>query len=150
MGFPFIFINAMAENMDNSKPTRWHLWVIAAILAVAAFVIILLVKMDFSLVGWIDTFFLSGGIMLMCFLLYLFARLGTFDMFAYGFKDVAYHMNPSPDKKRKYSDYADYVNTKRENRKRNPLYFWPFVIFSGALLITSLVLRLVLYIQTGY
>lgn len=150
MGFAFIFISTMDENKDKGAPIRWHLWVIAAVLAVVAFVAVLVARMNFSLIGWIDTFFLSGGIMLMCFLLYLFARLGAFDMFAYGFKDVAYHMNPSPDKKKKYADYVDYVNSKKENRKRNPLYFWPFITFSGALLITALILRLVLYIQTGY
>lgn len=71
-------------------------------------------------------------------------------MFAYGFKDVFFHMNPDKDKVRKYVDYPDYVEKKREERRKSRIYFLPYVIIGGAFLVTALVLRLVIFNTSGF
>lgn len=125
-------------------------FVVATIMAVVPFLIYMLSTMAWNLNGLCNGFTLGAVVTLFGFLLYLVTRLGAFDMFVYGFKDVFYHMNPNRDKVRKYDDYADYIEKKKEERSRSRVCFLPYIAVGGAFLITALALRLAIYYAAGF
>lgn len=133
--------------MDETKKYHLTVWAIAGILSIAAFLTVLFIKQDYSVKGWCDVTFLSGGIVLMLFLLYLVVHLGAFDIFNYGFRDLFYHMNPNKDKTRKYRDYPDFIEQQKKKRLAHKVYFLPFLVICGALLACAIVLRLVYQAQ---
>lgn len=125
-------------------------FIVAAIMAVAPFLIYMLATMNWTLMGLCNGFTLGAIVCLLGFLLYLVTRLGAFDMFAYGFKDIFFHMNPNKDKVKKYDDYADYLEKKKEERSRSRVCFIPYVVVGGAFLVTALALRLSIFYTSGF
>ena len=136
--------------MSDLVKTRIIIWSIVTVYGVALFVAGLLIKQDFTYVGFMNSAFYTGGIVLFSGLLALVAHWGAFDIFVYGFKDVFYHMNPNPDKTKKYKDYPEYLEAKKEVRARRKLvFFWPFLTWGGAYLIAMFILRMIYLSNNG-
>lgn len=126
------------------------IWIIVALVAASFWCLFFFVRGFYSLMGVMDAFTFSGVAIVLFYCLYLVYRLGAFDMVVYGFKDLVYHMNPSNAKLRKYDDYGDYRDQKKEERSRHRPYFWPFLVIGGALIITSLILYIIYRSQLPY
>lgn len=136
--------------MNPEKKSRLISWLVITLVAIAIFCIVFFaIYHNYSILGWLNSLTITGTVILLSTLLYLVARAGAFDIFVYGFSDVFFHMNPAPDKVRKYKDFPDYVSTKSEERKSHKPYFWPYLGISGAILIAAIILRIVLNAQTG-
>jgi uncharacterized membrane protein len=136
--------------MNPEKKSHLISWLVVGLVAIALFCIIFFaIYRSYSLYGWVNSLTITGVIVLASSLLYAVAKAGTFDIFVYGFSDVFFHMNPSPNKVKKYKDYPDYVTVKTEERKKHKFYFWPYVVISGALFIAAIILRILLAVQSG-
>lgn len=137
--------------MSDIVKARIIYWVAVTVYGAAIFVAGLLIKHDYSYVGFMNSCFYTGGIVLFSGLLGLMVHLGAFDIFVYGFKDVFYHMNPNPNKKTKeYKDYPEYIEKKKEVRARRKLVFlWPFLSWGGAYLVAMFVLRMIYLSANG-
>jgi hypothetical protein len=136
--------------MTPERKANLILWTVTGLVSVAVFCLLFfaIIRND-SLVGWHNALLISGVVVLCSGLLYLMAWAGTFEIFVYGFSDVFFHMNPSPNKTKKYKDYPEYVNAKREERKTKKPYFWPFLAFGGTLIIAAIVVYIVFKAQGG-
>lgn len=136
--------------MSDLIKARIIIWVSVTIYGIALFVAGLLIKQDFTYVGFMNSAFYTGGIVLFSGLLVLVSHWGAFDIFVYGFKDVFYHMNPNPDKTKKYKDYPEYLEAKKEIRARRKLvFFWPFLAWGGAYLVAMFILRMIYLANNG-
>lgn len=74
-------------------------------------------------------------------LLVLVARLGAFDTFAYGFKQlwaVFFTKNP-----RKYSNYSDYLEHKHVERQLKGKFYIPMLFTSIIFIIATIILRII-------
>ena len=118
-------------------------------IAATSFCLLFFLKQDYSLVGWINACFFSGGVTLLLGLLGLAMHWGAFDMFAYGVRYLFWGLRAKREEK-PYEDYVDYSKQKREKRKKRKYFFLiPFAVFGLGLLIASLVLRAVYGANTG-
>ena len=135
--------------MSDLVKRRIIYWIVATVYGAALFVAGLLIKQDFSYVGFMNSAFYTGGIVLFTGLLGLVIHWGAFDIFVYGFKDVFYHMNPSPTKQKEYKDFPEYLEKKKEVRSRTKLvFFWPFLAWGGTYLLVMLIFRII-YLATN-
>ena len=135
--------------MSDLARRRLIYWIVATVYGIVVFVAGLLIKQDFSYVGFMNSAFYTGGIVLFSGLLLLVTHWGAFDIFVYGFKDVFYHMNPNPGKQKEYKDFPEYVEKKREIRQRKRYTFlWPFLAWGGTYLLVMLILRII-YLSTN-
>ena len=136
--------------MSDLVKARLISWIAVTIYGIGVFVGGLFIKQDFTYVGFMNSAFYTGGIVLFSGLLVLVAHWGAFDIFVYGFKDVFYHMNPSPDKKKKYKDYPEYLQAKKDIRaQRKLVIFWPFLAWGGVYLVAMFVLRMIYLANNG-
>ena len=136
--------------MSESTRNNIILWAVVAGLTITAFCLLFFLRGDYSLVGWMNATFFSGGIIFAMGLLALVHHLGAFDMFVYGVRDVFFHMNPNPSKQKQYADFVDYLEKKKEARRKKKYYFLiPFVVFGVSLLITAIILRVIYASETG-
>ena len=136
--------------MSDLVKTRIIIWSIVTVYGAALFVAGLFIKQDFTYVGFMNSVFYTGGIVLFSGLLVLVAHWGAFDIFVYGFKDVFYHMNPNPDKTKKYKDYPEYLQAKKDIRaQRKLVIFWPFLAWGSAYLVAMFVLRMIYLANNG-
>ena len=136
--------------MSDLVKARLISWIAVTIYGIGVFVGGLFIKKDFTYVGFMNSAFYTGGIVLFSGLLVLVGHWGAFDIFVYGFKDVFYHMNPSPDKKKKYKDYPEYLQAKKDIRaQRKLVIFWPFLAWGGAYLVAMFVLRMIYLANNG-
>ena len=125
-------------------------WGIILGVSIAVFCLVFFIPHNFSMIGWINGCFFSGGIILALGLLAMVGHFGAFDMFVYGVRDVFFHMNPSKDKVKPYKDYVEYIEKKKETRKKKGFgFFWPFLTFGLLLLVAAIVLRIVFAADTG-
>lgn len=135
--------------MSDLARRRLIYWIVATVYGMVVFVAGLLIKQDFSYVGFMNSAFYTGGIVLFSGLLLLVTHWGVFDIFVYGFKDVFYHMNPNPNKQKEYKDFPEYIEKKREIRQRKRYTFlWPFLAWGGTYLLVMLILRII-YLSTN-
>ena len=84
---------------------------------------------------------LAAAIIICASLLVLVSRLGAFDTFVYGFKQlgaVFFSKNP-----RKYNNMAEYVQQKNIDRQQKGRYYIPMLITSLAFIIATVVLQIV-------
>ena len=136
--------------MSDRAIARLITWLSVTAGAIATFCLLFFLRQDFSLVGWMNALFYCGGIVVLLGLLVLVAHFGAFDFFVYGVRDVFFHMNPNPEKKKPYADYVDYSEKKKELRRRRGLdAIWPFLIIGIVIFIASVVLRIIYGQQTG-
>ena len=85
---------------------------------------------------------IAGVVLLSAGVLTLLSRLGAYDTFVYGFKQLGtslFSKNP-----RKYHDMVEYKNNKYEQRKGKPKVYYAMIIVSFAFFIATLVLDIVL------
>ena len=92
--------------------------------------------------GVYDSCLVAGVIVLLIGGLVLLSWAGAFEMLSYGTRSIIEHMNPSGPRK-KYRDYNEYLEARRESRRINKPYFWPYVTIGGALLVAALILYFV-------
>lgn len=120
--------------------------VIILTVSIGLFIGGLFLKQDFTLVGYMNSAFYTGGIIILLGLLAMVIRLGAFDMFVYGFKDILFYMNPSKDKEKQYKDYPAYIEAKKEERSKKTWDFlWPYLYFGGTFLLFSIIIRIFFY-----
>lgn len=137
----------MGQDRHMSKNQKILLWVIVSILGIGIWCLAYFVRGNLHLIGAMDAFTISGVAILLLYGLYLVYRWGAFDMVIYGFKDLYYHMNFSAEKIRKYDDYGEYRERKKEERSKSKPYFWPFLVIGAILVITSIILRIILSVN---
>lgn len=151
MGNSLVDISLSAKKIViMTRNQKTLLWIIVALAGGAFWCLFYFVRGLYSYIGVMDAFTFSGVAILLFYGLYLVYRWGAFDMIVYGFKDLFYHMNPSNAKIRKYDDYGDYREQKKEMRKRSKPYFWPFLIIGIALILTFIVMRIVFSVNYPY
>ena len=94
--------------------------------------------------------FIAGMVLIFVALLVIITRLGSFDIFAFGFYQLGSAMFSKNVKGKKYEDYIDYQKKKREQRKEKPLYQY-FIIFSGSLfVIVGIIIRIIIASKYGF
>jgi len=84
---------------------------------------------------------LTAVIIISAALLVLVARLGAFDTFVYGFKQlgaVFFTKNP-----RKYNNMGEYVQQKNIERQSKGKYYIPMLIASAPFVIATVVLQII-------
>lgn len=85
-----------------------------------------------------DAFFFSGGITLGFATLFWIAHSGTFDVLAYGFSTFMKGLSPTHFEKR-YNDFYDYQQQKKEKRKESYFSFYPYLILGSVLIVLAIV-----------
>ena len=136
--------------MSDRTKKNIILWAVTLGLAILVFCLGFFLKKEYNLVGWMNSCFYTGGIILCLGLLALMGHWGAFDFLTYGVRDIFFHMNPNADKQRKYRDYVDFVTQKKEARKKRHYDFlWPFLSIGLLLLIAAGALRIIYHEQTG-
>lgn len=75
-------------------------------------------------------------------LLVLIARFGSFDIFAYGFKQLGASMFNK--QASKYNDFPGYKQEKNLQRSRKPKYYYSILLVGLLYLISSIILILIL------
>ena len=101
-------------------------------LAVASFLLVLLLRQDFSFRGYSDAFFVAGAVSLGVTALLFIASRGTFDVLSYGMgRFLKLWANKVEDP---FPDAGSYHQFKMEERKRKRVPLWPFLAFAGLLL----------------
>ena len=89
---------------------------------------------------WIDPLFASGAITIGLGLIALMAHFGSMDFLAYGIRSIFVRMRPSYKvSEDKYHDFNDYVDQKRESRKKISAYPWPWLVFGVPSIIVAIV-----------
>lgn len=88
--------------------------------------------------------FICGMVTLLLGGLYLVAYYGMFDMLYYGTRSVFSHMNPHYDST-SHEDYLEFINSRKEYRKYNRPYFWPFLVEGLLFLLATLILYFVYF-----
>ena len=104
------------------------------------FIIYFFVK-DRVLLDAINGTSLAAVVIICVALLVWVARLGAFDTFAYGFKQlfaVFFTKNP-----RKYHSYAEYLEQKRVDREIKGKYYIPMLLTSLVFIIAMIILRII-------
>ncbi len=116
-------------------------FIVYPLLAIGAFCLFFFVRKNYALSGWIDPLFFAGAIVLGGGLLSLLARFGAFDTVTYGFRSIFKHMNSNyTNAQDPYPDYYAYTESKKENRKQNKIFPWPWLVLGIGLLIASFVI----------
>lgn len=113
---------------------------IALIIGVFVFLLYFFLK-GMKLIDAVDGATLAGAIVFGVAILMLLAKLGAFDTFAYGFKQLGSMMftkTPS-----KYNDMATYKKEKMEARKKSGNYYIPVLIISGLFFVAVLILYII-------
>lgn len=136
--------------LTMSKNQKVLMWVILSLVAIGLWCLFYFVRGFYSLIGAMDACTFSGIVVLFSYLLVVVYRLGAFDMIVFGFKDLFYHANRSQTKIAKYDDYGDYREKKKEARRRSKPYFYPFLGIGAALIVISIIIRIIMLVNTGY
>ncbi|MDY6392482.1 MAG: DUF3899 domain-containing protein [Bacilli bacterium] len=116
-------------------------WIVATALAGVYFLLLTFIPRNFTLMGWTNTFFLTGAFTLLTGGLYVVYYFGAFEMFQYGFMQMFHYMIPNPGPM-KHKDFAEYREYRTEKRKKSPLYPWPWVVYGAIFMLSSLIFRL--------
>lgn len=120
--------------------------IIAVVIGVFVFLLCFLLK-GADLIAAIDGATYSGVFLFAAAILMLLARLGAFDTFAYGFKQlgaIMFSKNPT-----KYNDMAEYKQQKYEARQKSGKYYIPVLIISVIFFVAVLVLYIIFSVVTG-
>lgn len=95
---------------------------------------------NFTLIGFVDAFFISGTITFVIGLLSLLSYFGAFDTFAYSF---SYVKNSYSKSNNKNIDFYNYKQNKILKREKSNFSFTPYLIIGFVFLIISVVLLIV-------
>lgn len=113
-------------------------WIVAFVLTCVYFLLIVFLRRNYSMVGWTDSFFVTGVLVLLTGGLYAVTWLGAFEMFQYGFMQIFHYMIPNPGPMRQ-KDFAEYRQYRAEKRKKLPIYPWPWIAFGAAFMLCSII-----------
>lgn len=108
------------------------------VVGVAIFLIFFLLK--HGLIGAIDGTAFAGIILVGVSLLMLIARLGLFDGFAFGFKQLSYKFKKDLNE---LPNYPDYLESKNAKRKDSPRFYIPVLIVGVLFLIALAILEII-------
>lgn len=142
-------ISSKKDPFREKYPTQFKLisWGVWIFIAFGAWCLFFFISYDpTSITKTVDSLTNSGITVLLLGLIVLLISFGAFDMLSYGVRDTFHHMKPNPGPK-KYKDYVDYVEQRRQYRKDYPAYFLPWLILGATLLIVGIVLRYTLITQ---
>ena len=116
-------------------------WIVAFAFTCLYFILLVAIPQNFTLMGWTNTFFLTGVFTLLTGAMHAVYWFGAFEMFQYGFMQLFHYMRPNPGhmKQKDYAEYREYRNAKR---KKSPLYPWPWIAFGAIFMLCSLIFRL--------
>lgn len=90
----------------------------------------------------LSSILLAGGAILT-----ILARLGAFDTFAYGFRQLGHAMfsrNP-----RKFNNMVEYKQAKTEERKGKRKSYYPVLIVAALFIIALVVLEIIYHVKIG-
>lgn len=141
--------NPVAMLSDHQK-SRLVIWIGMLVVSAVVFCCDFFLRADYSAYGWINALFFTGIMFILGGLLVLVAHYGAFNIFVYGFSDVFARMNPDRNYVKKYDDYVDYTKKKRMERSYSRPYLWPYMVIGGILVAIAGVIRLYMYLKTGF
>lgn len=95
---------------------------------------------NFTLIGFVDAFFISGTITFVIGLLSLLSYFGAFDTFAYSF---TYIKNSYSKTNNKNNDFYNYKQMKIMKRKKENFSFTPYLIVGLIFIIISIILLII-------
>ncbi|MBO5528080.1 MAG: DUF3899 domain-containing protein [Bacilli bacterium] len=127
----------------KAKKFLLHLSITLGI-ALTAFLSVLFLRQDFKTRGFCDAFFVSSVIPLGYILMRFAIRAGTFDILNYGMYRLIESFRKGNMKR--YQTAYDYKQARDEDRAKNKLCYWPYVIVGVSLLIAGLICYL-LYVN---
>lgn len=113
------------------------LTIVNAVLAI----LILMLKQDFTARGYSDALFISGFSTFLLYLLRFLGSKGSFDLLTYTavrFRDT-FRKEPL----KTYEDAYEYLDFKREERRKKQTNFWPHFIVPLVFIITAIILAFI-------
>ena len=126
----------------NKRKIIFHSPIKYLIIFVLTFVICFVIALikNFTLIGFVDAFFVSGVVTFVVGLLSLLSYLGAFDTFAYSF---SYVKNSYSKSNNKNIDFYNYKQNKILKREKSNFSFTPYLMIGFVFLIISVVLLIV-------
>ncbi|HPX70525.1 MAG TPA: DUF3899 domain-containing protein [Bacillota bacterium] len=110
-------------------------YIVALALAAAVAAAVLAVRGADLLFYYVDAVSVGGAVVMFSGLLQLVHYLGVFDIFGYSFSMLK--------KQRRYRDFYEYSDAKREKRHCGEWYFMPFITVGVVLLIIGSILHII-------
>ena len=123
--------------MTQAKSRILHC-IIAAAIAVTLFLLPLLIRQQFDVVGFCDAFFISGAVNLGVTGLLFIGDKGVYDMMGYGMYRLIGLFKKQEELK--YQNAYAFKESKLEKRSKNPFFFPPYLIASGVMILVSVIL----------
>ena len=116
-------------------------WISVFVVGVAFFCVMLFSKGNYNLYGYLDAFFVPGGILICLGVLGWIAQTGQFDIFSYGFISI-YHRAFKYKEPLRDKDLAEYKERKQQERiyKGGFSTLLPYFVVGACFLAISLVL----------
>lgn len=126
----------------NKQKIIFHSPIKYLIIFILTSIICLLISFikKFTLIGFVDAFFISGTITFVGGLLFLLSYFGAFDTFAYSF---SYIKNSYLKTNNKNNDFYNYKQTKILKRKKENFSFTPYLIIGLIFIIISIILLII-------
>lgn len=128
-------------------------WGIAIIIGVTFFALIFFItgaSEGYSLRLASDATFIPGLVMLLFVALTAITQYGTFDLMQYGMLKFWHYVRPNRNKneeldakKGTFETPHDYIEYKKERRKKAPPHYLPFVVVGGVLTVLGIIFALV-------
>jgi hypothetical protein len=119
-------------------------WAISLLIPTIAFCLLFFLRGRYDLAGTINALLLGGASMLGCILLFLLGRTGIFDIASYSFTRLFESFKVGNPKS--YQDAGEYCEKKKLKRAQSKVYWFPFALVGGLIVIACIVLSL---IETG-
>lgn len=122
-------------------------WVSILLIGVALFCVMLFTKGNYNLYGYLDAFFVPGGVLLCLGVLGWVTQTGQFDIFAYGIGST-FHRAFKYKEPLKDRDLAEYKERKQQERtyKGGFTTLIPYFVIGLAFMIVAIILY-VLYLN---
>lgn len=115
--------------------------IVTLLLCTGVFLLVLLLRKKFDIVGVCDAFFVASAPALLLPLFVYIARAGTFDVLRYSFYRLVESFRPGEGKR--YDTAYDYKLAKQERREKKPVIYWPFFAVGGLFLLVAIILFIV-------
>lgn len=128
--------------MDKKKKRRLIRWVVLTVMMLVVATLILVLRKDYTLVGYSDATFIPGIVLLFTFLLRLIKNKGAFDVISYA---VARMVNGLRREKKveKFKTASEYLDDKRVSRLKNDYYYLPDIVVASVFVVTGAILAFI-------
>lgn len=125
--------------MDKKKKRRLIRWFALLIIMLGLAALILVLRKDFTLIGYSDATFIPGIVLFFTYLLRLIKNKGAFDVISYA---VARMINGLRREKKveQFTNAAEYVEDKRISRLKNDYYYLPDIVIAIIFIVTGAIL----------